>query len=110
MVYENGVNWEPQSPSKRGRHATFAGALDTVAKTFFAERGGFAERIATDWNRLFPGLAARPDRIEDGRLFLRVRSAPALFAMRPKLPGIRRTLAQLPDFPPKLRLTLEIRP
>lgn len=110
MVYENGVRWEPQAPEKRGRHKTFAGAIDAVARTFFAEQGGFAEQLAGDWERLFPGLPARPDRIEDGRLFLRVRSAPALFAMRPKLPAIRRKLAQLPDFPPKLRLALEIRP
>jgi hypothetical protein len=56
-----------------------------------------------------PGLPARPGRFEGGKIYLYVPTAPANFAVRAKLPAIRRRLAALPGAPAKLDVRLEIR-
>ena len=88
---ENGENWEPAEPERRGQHKTFSSAV-----------------LADRWQTLFPALAARPGRCADGRIILYVKSAPALFSIRPRLASIRRTLLALPGAPKKIDLTLEI--
>ena len=46
--------------------------------------------------------------LKGGKLFLYVLSAAALFALRPKLPVIKRRLSELPGAPKRLNLRLEI--
>jgi len=108
MPIENGVNWQPLDPEKRGRHAKFASALDAAFKDLTVEHDPFFDSLADNWRALFPNLPVWPGRYEGGRIWLYVRSAPTLFAMRSKLPMIRRTLAALPGAPTKLDLRLEI--
>jgi hypothetical protein len=50
----------------------------------------------------------KPGRYEDGKIFLYVQNATASFALRPKLPAVRRALAELPGAPKKIDLRLEI--
>ena len=109
MAVENGVNWQPMEPENRGRHASFNSALAASFKDLLTEKNEFFDSLVDRWPRLFPGLAARPGRYEDGKIFLYVKSAPATFAVRPKLPAIRRRLAELPGAPAKFELKLEIR-
>jgi len=109
VVWEDGVNWLPQDPDKRGRHATFGAALDAGLKDLLVERNSFFDTLADEWAKLFPDLPIRPGRYEDGFIFLYVRNAPTRFLMQGKLPHIRRRLAALPGAPKKLNLRLEIR-
>lgn len=110
MVLENGTDWRPEEPESRGRHADFRSALEAVRKSLAAAGGeGFFDTLKDRWPDLFPGCAARPGRHDGDLLVLYVRSAPALFSMRPKLPAMKRALAALPDAPKKLRLLLEIK-
>jgi len=108
MPYENGVNWRPISPEKRGRHERFGTALEAALKDMLVVRDPFFDSLSDDWKRLFPDLPMWPGRYEDGKIWLYVRTAPALFAMRPKLPLVKRTLQSLPNAPKKLELRLEI--
>lgn len=109
MAFENGVNWQPLDPDRRGRHGDFNSALEAAAKGMLVQRNPFFDSLADRWPSLFPDLAARPGRYEDGKIFLYVKSAPANYAMRAKLPQIRRVLAALEGAPAKIDLRLEIR-
>ncbi len=109
MAYENGVNWRPLEPRARGRHTSFASALDAAARDLLAEKNEFFDSLADNWPKLFPSSPARPLRYEDGKLILAVRSAPALFAFRPRLPAVKRALAALPGAPKALKIFVEIR-
>ena len=105
---ENGENWEPDEPERRGRHPSFASAVSAAVDDILRERNEFFDSLADRWQALFPALAARPGRYSDGRIILYVKSAPALFSIRPRLASIRRTLLALPGAPKKIDLTLEI--
>lgn len=109
MPYENGVHWKPLAPAERGRHATFSSAVSAAAEGLLVVRNDFFDSLVDRWASLFPACPARPGRYEDGKIFLYVRSAPALFAFRPKLAAVKRRLAALPGAPARLDLALEIR-
>lgn len=108
MAFENGVDWRPQEPQERGRHASFRSALEAVRRSLSLEAGDFFELLADRWGELFPGLPARPGRRDGDRVFLYVRSAPLLFSVRPKLREVKRVLARLPGAPRRFSLSLEI--
>ena len=69
---------------------------------------GDFDSLADEWKRLFPSLPIRPGRYEDGMIFLYAPNAPSLFAMRPRLPSIKKALAAQPGAPRKIELRLEI--
>lgn len=100
--------WRPLEPEKRGRHRTFASAIEAAARELMVERNPFFDAVVDRWNELFPGSPARPGRSDGGRIVLYVRSAPALFAFRPRLPAVKRALASLPGAPERLDVRLEI--
>lgn len=101
--------WKAVDPDKRGRFRSFAAAAEAAFADLTTERNPFFDSLADVWPKLFPGSPLRPGRYECGLVFLYVRSAAMLFAMRPKLPAIRKTLLELPGAPKKLELRLEIR-
>lgn len=108
MPFENGVLWRPIQPHLRGRHATFGSSVDAALAGLLVEHDDFFDAVVAAWPRVGAGLAMRPGRFSDGKIFLYVKSAPALFAMRAKLPALKRTLATLPNAPKKIELRLEI--
>ena len=108
MAFENGVNWKPLDPDKRGRHSSFGKAVDAVLKDLTTERNAFFDSLADRWQELFPNLPMRPGRYEDGKIFVYVRSAAQLFALRPRLRQIALRLAELPGAPKKIDLHLEV--
>jgi len=108
MPIENGVNWVPLEPEKRGRHRTFTSALQAALGDMVLERSPFYDALCDNWRTMFPELPAWPGRLSGDTIWLYVRTAPTLFAMRPKLSMIRRRLAELPDAPAKIELRLEI--
>ena len=111
MALENGVNWSPREPDKRGRHATFGSALDTAVSSIARTigRDEFFDSLVDSWAGLFPGCQARPGRRDADRIVLYVSSAPVLFMMRPRLAEMKRALQALPGAPRRLSLALEIR-
>ena len=109
MPIEDGVNWRPTEPDKRGRHGSFASAVVAALKELSTERSEFFDSLADRWQGLFPNLAARPGRYEDGKVFLYVKSAPTLYSIRPRLAAVKSALAALPGAPKRLDIVLEIR-
>lgn len=95
-------------PEKRGRHETFGAAVGAALVDLTTEKNPFFDSLVDNWGSLFPGSAAKPGRYEDGKIFLYVRSAPASFAVRPKLRAMAARLAKLPGAPAKINLRLEI--
>jgi hypothetical protein len=89
--------------------------VDSIVEDLVRDRSPFFDEVVKNWNGMFPDLAARPGKWvagpterAGGKLFLHVKSAPALFAMRPKLPSIRKKLCALPGAPARFTLHLEI--
>ena len=108
MPFENGVNWKPVDPDKRGRHKTVASAFEAAFKDLTTEKDPFFDSLVDNWKALYPTLPARPGRSEDGKIFIYVKNAPTSFVVRPKLRAIAARLAQLPGAPKKIDLRLEI--
>ena len=108
MPWENGVNWEPIDPEKRGRHNTFSAAVSAAFSDLtHVSADDFLQMVVDEWPRLFPHFPARPGRFTNGTLFLYVHSSSLLFSLRGRLPFIRRTLLALPGAPKRLTLRLE---
>lgn len=107
-VYEN-VWGKAYGLDQRGRHNTVSSALEAAFRELTTVKSAFFDSVTDRWNELFPGLAARPGRFEDGYFFLYVKSAPALFMLRPKLKSIHRKLAELPEAPKRFSVRLEIK-
>ncbi len=108
MAFENGVNWRPVEPQKRGMHPSFASAVEASFKDLTYVPDPFFDMLADRWGELFPSLAARPGRREGNRLFLYVKSAPSLFSVRPRLSAVKRALSALQGAPRRLEVYLEI--
>ena len=109
MAFENGVNWRPLEPQKRGLHSSFASAVDASFRDLTYIPDPFFDTLRDRWDDLFPSFPAKPGRREANRLFLYVKSAPQLFQVRPRLPAVKRTLAALQGAPRRLEVYLEIR-
>lgn len=84
-------------------------AIDAMMAQLGCERNPFFDAVCEKWESLFPGLPARPGRYEDRCLYLFVPSAAVNFAVRPKLPAVKRELAKLEGAPKRLTVRLEIR-
>ena len=108
MAFEDGVNWQPLEPEKRGRHDTFASAVDAALKDLVTEHNPFFDSLVDRWNGLFPTLPATPGRYEDGKIFVYVRNAATSYMVRPRLRTIAARLSRLPGAPKKINLRLEI--
>jgi hypothetical protein len=108
MPWENGVNWEPIDPEKRGQHATFSAAVSAALSSLTkSSEDDFLQTVVDEWPRLFPAIPAKPGRFANGILFLYVHSSTQVFSLRSRLPFIRRNLLALPGAPKKLTLRLE---
>ena len=86
--------------------------MDGILGDLLAEKSVFFDSVCAQWDTLFPDIPARPGRYQDGHLFLYVRTAGQLFALRPKLPKIKKELLPLraadPNAPKRFTLHLEI--
>ena len=86
--------------------------MDGLLGDLLTEKNAFFDNVCAQWPTLFPDLPARPGRYQDGHLFIYVRTAGQLFALRPKLPKIKKALmpltAGVPNAPKRFTLHLEI--
>ena len=79
--------------------------MDSVAREIYHDEARFFDRLREQWAELFPGCPARPGRWQEGKLVLYVATAGQSFALRPKLPAMKRRILAL-DGAPKGRLVL----
>ena len=79
--------------------------MDSVAREIYRDEARFFDRLREQWAELFPGCPARPGRWQEGKLVLYVATAGQSFALRPKLPAMKRRILAL-DGAPKGRLVL----
>ena len=100
--------WQPLEPHMRGRHSSFGDAAKAAYNALVTVKNPFVDYLANAWKTFFPDMPARPGRYEDGILFLYVKNAPMLFALRPKLAAVKRRIAKLPGAPKRLDVKLEI--
>ncbi|MBO5941597.1 MAG: hypothetical protein J6R18_10430 [Kiritimatiellae bacterium] len=102
-------------PSFRPVESRTGDFVDAIVNDLTREKSPFFDEVVLRWDELFPGFFARPGKWVPGRtaaaggkLFLHVRSAPALFAARPKLAAIKKQLSLLKTAPVKFSVHLEI--
>ena len=102
-------------PSLRRPSSQAGDFMDSLVEDLTRDRSTFFDEVVQCWRELFPDINACPGKWvsgptpkSGGRLFLHVASAPALFALRPKLPSIKRKLATLASAPVRFTLHLEI--
>lgn len=107
-MYDSNLYGKAVGIGERGRHKTTASALDAALKELLLEKNPFFDSVCDNWSKMYPDLSAKPGRYESGRIYLYVRNAPTLFAVRPKLRLIADCLAKMPGAPKKLDLRLEI--
>ena len=79
--------------------------MDSVAREIYRDEARFFDRLRERWAELFPECPARPGRWQEGKLVLYVATAGQSFALRPKLPAMKRRILAL-DGAPKGRLVL----
>ena len=108
MMDDRNLYGRAVDPDGRGKFGTFSSALGAAFTGLTVEKNEFFDSLRDRWDALFPTLPMRPGRYEDGKIFLYVRSAPLLFAMRPRLRSIAAALEKLPGAPAKVNLRLEI--
>jgi len=87
---------------------TMAKLVDGLLDVLLTEKSAFFDEVCAKWNETFPNVAACPGRWQSGRLFLYVRSSGQLFALRPKLSSIKKTLSTFPTAPKRFTVGLEI--
>ena len=102
-------------PSSRTPSVKAGDLLDSLVEDLMRDRSPFFDEVCARWRELFPEIAAKPGKWVDGvtpnaggKLFLHVRSAPASFAMRPRLAAIKRKLAELATAPKRFSVHVEI--
>lgn len=102
-------------PAYRTPMSRPADLLDSIVADLTKDRSPFFDEVCAKWDELFPDLKARPGKWVagateslGGRLFLHVRSAAASFALRPRLAGVKRRLAELPSAPRRFSVHIEI--
>ena len=79
--------------------------MDSVAREIYRDEARFFDRLREQWAELFPGCPARPGRWQEGKLVLYVATAGQSFALRPKLPAMKKRILAL-DGAPKGRFAL----
>jgi len=102
-------------PSLRTPSVKAGTLLDSIVAELVRDRSPFFDEVCAKWSGLFPGMKAKPGKwvagatpSAGGRLFLNVRSAAASFALRPKLPEVKRRLSALASAPARFSVHIEI--
>ena len=80
-------------------------AIDALTRELYRDEPRFFDQLRERWTELFPDCPARPGRWQEGKLVLHVATAGQSFALRPKLPAMKRRILAL-DGAPKGRFAL----
>ena len=86
-------------------------AIEAVTRDMYGEETRFLDSLREQWDDLFPNCPARPGRFQDGKLVLYVATAGQSFAMRPRLPAMKKKIRETEGAPQgRFALLVEIRP
>ena len=101
------IDGDPKETRKPVQTAgsVFDEVLESVRRDMYKDEARFFDALREQWDALFPGCPAKPGRWQEGKLVLYVATAGQSFAMRPKLPAMKRKILGL-DGAPKGRLAL----
>ena len=84
-------------------------AIESVEREIYHDETAFLDSLAERWDEMFPGCPARPARWRDGILVLHVGNAGQSFAMRPRLPAMKRKILALENAPKeRFRIIVQI--
>ncbi len=87
-----------------------AAAIESLQRDLYREETLFIDRLRDRWDEMFPGCPAKPGRWQAGKLVLYVATAGQSFAMRPKLPAMKRKIMAVEGAPKgRFALLVEIR-
>ena len=110
-----GVPVDGDVPAWRSQTARAGDLVDAIVADLVRDRSPFYDEVCVRWRSLFPELSAKPGKwvstdvaAGGGKLFLHVKSAAGSFALRPRLPAIRKRLAQLDSAPKRFSVHVEI--
>lgn len=103
----DGDNAEARRPMVQAGSVLDA-VIDGLNAEMHKEEAGFFDTVRESWPTMFPNLPMRPGRWQEGRIILYVANAGQSFAMRSRLPAIKKKLRELPNAPKKLTLIVEI--
>ena len=73
--------------------------MESVTRDMYSEETRFFDSLREQWNTLFPNCPARPGRWQEGKIVLYVSTAGQSFAMRPKLPAMKKKISALEGAP-----------
>ncbi len=79
--------------------------MESMKRDMYKDEARFFDNVREQWDTLFPDCPARPGRWQEGKLVLYVATAGQSFAMRPKLPAMKKKIIAL-EGAPKGRFTL----
>ena len=87
----------------------FDAVMDSINRDIYRDEARFLDMLRERWDALFPGCPARPGRFQEGRLVLYVSTSGQLFALRSRLPAMKRKILALGGAPSgRLTMLLEI--
>ena len=82
--------------------------LDTLVAGLTETKEPFFDTVLDNWPRICPDFPGRPDRFQDNRLFLYVRTSAQVFSLRARLPKVKKLVAALPGAPKRFTVHLEV--
>ena len=82
--------------------------LDGLVAGLVERKEPFFDTVLAHWKEICPDFPGRPGRFQDNRLFLYVRTSGQVFALRTRLPKIRKLVAALPGAPKRFTVHLEV--
>ena len=74
-------------------------AMESMQREIYKDEARFIDLLREQWTTLFPGSPARPGRWQSGKLVLYVSTAGQSFAIRPKLPAMKKRILALEGAP-----------
>ena len=95
------IDGDPVETRKPVRKADsfFDAVMESVTRDMYGEETRFFDSLRERWGALFPNCPARPGRWQEGKLVLYVATAGQSFAMRPKLPAMKKKIGALEGAP-----------
>ena len=73
--------------------------MESMKRDMYKDEARFFDNVREQWDTLFPDCPARPGRWQEGKLVLYVATAGQSFAMRPKLPAMKKKIIALEGAP-----------
>ena len=77
----------------------FDSVLESVKRDMYKDEAKFFDTLREQWDAVFPNCPAKPGRWQEGKLVLYVTNAGQSFALRPKLPAMKKKILAIEGAP-----------